>query len=230
MNPLRTLLAAALFSFSTTLEAADTAPTSATPSTPANTVAAARAELEAMHATDQPGRLQVIEAEKQHGRNSAPVRELWTKQSAIDQQNIGRLEAIVAAHGWPKRSVFGAKAASAAFLILQHADLGYQKKYLPMVREAAAANEMQRSSLALLEDRVRLREGKSQIYGSQVRRNAKDEWEPTDLEDPANVDARRATVGLQPLADYLEGFAKRSGGKVSPAFARPPVAAPPKSG
>lgn len=182
--------------------------------------ASIRAELEAMLETDQSHRREVIELEKKHGRNSAEVKEAWSKQSAIDAQNIRRLEEIIAQHGWPGRTQFGDKAATAAFLILQHSDLSYQKKYLSLARDAAAKGEMRGSSLALLEDRVRLREGQKQIYGSQVTRNSADEWEPLPLEDEEKVDALRARVGLGPISEYLQGFASRSGGRVNPKWTK----------
>jgi hypothetical protein len=68
-------------------------------------------------------------------------------------------------------------------------------------KQAVAGN------LALLEDRVALREGRKQIYGSQVGTDTvtrKNYLLP--LEDPDNVDARRAKVGLGSLADYLKSF------------------------
>jgi hypothetical protein len=48
----------------------------------------------------------------------------------------------------------------------------------------------------------------SKIYGTQVRSGAdtNDRWVPQPIEDEANVDARRATVGLPPLAEYLKTF------------------------
>ena len=82
---------------------------------------------------------------------------------------------------------------------------------------------------ALLEDRVRLRDGKPQLYGSQVTRNPAGQWEARDLENPEKVDERRASVGLPPLAEYLAGFARRSGGTVAdgkgdqPAPGSPPL-------
>jgi len=45
------------------------------------------------------------------------------KQDAIDKRNMKRLEEIVRQYGWPTRSMFGAEASGAAFLIVQHADL-----------------------------------------------------------------------------------------------------------
>ncbi len=191
----------------------------------AERIAALRAELEAMHETDQAQRQQMAAVEREHGRDSPQIADLWKQQTASDTRNIARLETIIAEIGWPKRSVVGERAASAAFLILQHADLAYQKKYLALTRAAVAENEMRGSSLALLEDRVRLREGGQQLYGSQVRRNDAGEWEAHSLEDPAGVDARRAAVGLGPLADYLAGFAQRSGGQVADRSRDRPAAA-----
>src|SRR5687767_1904863 len=174
-------------------------------------LAVLRAELEAMHETDQAQRQQMTKVGNEHGQNSPEMTALWAKQTASDHHNIKRLEEIIAEIGWPKRSEVGEQAASAAFLILQHSDISYQKKYLSLARAAVAANEMRGSSLALLEDRILLREGRNQIYGSQVRQNEAGQWEVPSLDDPENVDQRRASVGLGPLKDYLAGFAKRGG-------------------
>ncbi len=209
-------------------EPARPAAAAASPAPDAAAIAGVRTELEAMLATDQAHRTEAIELEKQHGRDSREVKEAWAKQTAIDTRNIARLEEIIAAHGWPGSTQFGSKASLAAFLILQHSDIRYQKKYLPQARAAAAQGELRASSLALLEDRVRLREGQRQLYGSQVTRNSAGEWEPLPLEDEATVDDRRASVGLGPLAAYLQGFATRSGGRVNPKWAKPEKApAPP---
>ena len=204
-------------------------PAAAEKAQPKSSSDALRRELEAMLETDQAQRQQMTKVGNEHGQNSPEMTALWEKQKESDLHNIKRLEEIIAEVGWPKRSVFGNQASQAAFLILQHSDLSYQKKYLPLAREAVAANEMRGSSLALLEDRILLREGKKQIYGSQVRRNDAGQWEADALEDPAHVDERRAAVGLQPLAEYLAGFAQRDGGAVNdgkgnqPAPTAPPL-------
>jgi hypothetical protein len=75
------------------------------------------------------------------------------------------------------------------------------------MREAAAKGELAKANLALLEDRVLVRQGKSQIYGSQLRNNPdtkKMEFYP--IEDEAHVDERRSTVGLGPLTEYAKLF------------------------
>ena len=72
------------------------------------------------------------------------------------------------------------------------------------MRDAVQNGKAKASSLALLEDRVALRKGKNQIYGSQVVWDMKtNEHYLMPLDDPENVDKRRSQVGLPPLAIYL---------------------------
>jgi hypothetical protein len=55
----------------------------------------------------------------------------------------------------------------------------------------------------MLEDRVRGHSGLPQRYGTQFDWDERGELSPRPIEDPAGVDARRAAVGLPPLADAL---------------------------
>lgn len=132
-------------------------------------------------------------------------RQAVERQNALDSKNRQRLDEIAKEFGWPKRSVFGEEASGVAFLIVQHAELDYQKKYLPLIKEAVARKEARQSDLALLEDRILTREGKNQIYGTQLRLNQTTQrMELYPIEDEENVDARRVAVGLEPLAQYLK--------------------------
>lgn len=63
--------------------------------------------------------------------------------------------------------------------------------------------EVSRRNVAYLTDRVLLAEGKKQVYGTQFILE-KGKWKPRPLEDEANVDRRRAEVGLPPLAEYAK--------------------------
>lgn len=128
----------------------------------------------------------------------------WADQIKTDQKNMERLAEIVDKYGWPGATLFGLAAAQSAFLVLQHGDKEHQEKYLPLFREAVLNNEAASSDLALLEDRVRVRNGRPQIYGSQLNGAARPELFP--IEDEVNVDKRRESVGLEPLAEYLRRF------------------------
>ncbi len=92
------------------------------------------------------------------------------------------------------------------FLVIQHSDLKTQEQYLPMMREAVKDGNADPGLLALLEDRVALQQGKRQTYGSQIGQNNNGEYYVMPLEDPDNVDKRRAEVGLEPLQNYLANW------------------------
>ena len=52
-------------------------------------------------------------------------------------------------------------------------------------------------------DRVNLREGKEQIYGSQLYGNSDGTYYVKDLFDPEYVNQRRKSVGLEPIESYI---------------------------
>jgi hypothetical protein len=67
-----------------------------------------------------------------------------------------------------------------------------------------ASGRAQPRHLALLEDRVALREGRKQRYGTQLKWDVRTNgYQLAPLEDPDHVDQRRQAVGLSPLAVYL---------------------------
>jgi len=143
-------------------------------------------------------------AEKQLPKGSPVLRALWDLKEKLNAENLRELEAMIEAHGWPTLSDVKGSAAQAAFLIIQHADLEVQEKYLPFLKAAVEKNEADPGALALLTDRIRIRKDQPQLYGSQVRRNPETgAFEPFPIEDEAHVDARRKAVGLPPLAEYL---------------------------
>jgi hypothetical protein len=122
-----------------------------------------------------------------------------------DRQNLVLVDAILAKYGWPTKAMASAIGANAAWGVIQHADLDTQKRYLDLMTKAADAGDLGWALLATTIDRIRVREGKPQIYGSQFH-EVNGESVPYPIEDEANVDARRAKVGLQPLAEYAKAL------------------------
>jgi hypothetical protein len=163
-----------------------------------------RHELETMFDSDQSHRMEIQDMVMKGDTKSPQLKELMKQQQSIDEANLKRLKEIVDSGGWPKLSVVGKKAAMAAFLIVQHADLETQKKYLPLLTESVAAGEARPEDLAFLEDRVLMREGKKQRYGSQLQPNGSGGWEFYPIEDETHVDERRKAVNLPPLKEYAK--------------------------
>ena len=156
-----------------------------------------------MKIMDQAFYYQLKVADELTDRNPLIGGAIWELKSQLNQKNVARIEEIIAEQGWPKKSIIKGSAASTVFLVIQHADIEIQKKYLPLMKEAANTGEANWSSLALLIDRVNLREGKQQIYGSQIYRNDDGSFYVKDLENPEYVNQRRAEVGLGPIQEYV---------------------------
>jgi hypothetical protein len=169
-----------------------------------------RSELLKMQSDDQKYRGEIdkiratsLTADEKQKRVAA----LMEKQERLDKRNIKRLVQIINKYGWPGRSLVGKEGSLTAFLVIQHAELEDQKKYFPMLKEAVRRGEANQDYAALLEDRILMREGKKQIYGSQLHFNeVTKKWELWPIEDEENVDARRTSVGLEPLAEYVKRF------------------------
>ena len=129
----------------------------------------------------------------------------------IDAANVERLRQIISRHGWPGRSLVGDRGAHDAWLIAQHADHQpeVQRQALKLLAEAVADGEATARELAYLTDRVRVNEGREQLFGTQMRPDENGAPIPAPVEDPERVDERRAEVGLEPFDQYVRGFARR---------------------
>ena len=136
------------------------------------------------------------------------IADLNEKQAKMDRLNQERLEVIIQEFGWPGKKLVGADASEAAFMIVQHSDLPYQEKYLSLLKEAAKVGDLRASNVALLEDRVLMRQGKKQIYGTQLFSNDSTGGKLVlaPIEEEERVDERRKQVGLPPLREYLKNF------------------------
>ncbi len=156
---------------------------------------------------------------------------------SIDRRNTRCMKRIVARHGWPAQSDVGPKAARAAWLVVHHADHDhmFQRACLGHLRAAVERGEASPRSLAYLTDKVRVAEGRPQVYGTQVfdtrqldvlyRLSGKElmdamgrihagtsrhPLQPLPIEDEANVDQRRAEVGLPPMRVYIAQINRRA--------------------
>lgn len=135
---------------------------------------------------------------------------LIEKMQAIDSSNLIEIEKILDKYGWLGREEIGHKGVTTLFIVIQHADLEVQKKYQPILEKAVKDNKLEASNYAILVDRIAMREGKRQIYGSQIVVIDNKGAVLWPVEDIDNVDQRRATVKLTPT---LEEYVSKNTGK-----------------
>lgn len=162
------------------------------------------AVLDTVYREDQKYRMQIAAVREKFGWESVEMQDLLRKMDVADSINLVKVKKILDEHGWLGADSIGRHGNLTLFLVIQHADLETQEQYLPMMREAVKKGRAAAANLALLEDRVALRKGGKQIYGSQIGTNqTTGEYYLLPLTDPDNVDKRRAEVGLGPLQEYL---------------------------
>ena len=134
--------------------------------------------------------------------------ELAAAWDSVDAANARRMAEVLDEFGWPGWSLVGEDGALAAWVLIQHADLHLelQKRGLALLEAAVAADDASPGDLAYLVDRVRVAEGRPQVYGTQIGA-ADEDGNPTPrtpIEDAENVDARRAAAGLGTLEEYYD--------------------------
>ena len=129
-------------------------------------------------------------------------RQRMHEEMQAELARTARIRALVEEHGWPGRSLVGDDGASAAWLLVQHADDDpeFQARALILMQAAVASGEADGSELAFLVDRVRVARGEPQMYGTQCRADGS----PQPIEDPERLEERRAAAGLESFAAYEE--------------------------
>lgn len=164
-------------------------------------------KLEDIHVKDQTLRWLLMDAEKKFGRNSKKMNFYWQLITKQDSLNLLEVKKILNDCGWVGSDLVGEKGNKTLWLVIQHAPLEIQEKYLPLLKKSVNAGKSSGSHLALLEDRILMKNGKPQIYGSQVVSdsliNVKKVYKITE---PEFVNERRAKVGLNPIEDYLQAW------------------------
>jgi polyhydroxyalkanoate synthesis regulator phasin len=129
---------------------------------------------------------------------------LIEEQNELDSKNSSRLREIVNEFGWPGRSIAGEAGSEAAQLMLQHATLEQQKVMAPSFREAVERGDADAADLAALEDSILVGDGQGQLYGTEIVNGPDGQLQVATIQDPDNLDARRASVGLSPMDEYIE--------------------------
>lgn len=162
--------------------------------------------LDSIFIEDQRDRQNLSVVENKYGVQSNEIDSLWNKIRHQDEKNLAQVTNIIDTRGWLGPSVIGQHGASTLFYVIQHADSTTQVKYLPVMKAAVKRGEALPQNLALLEDRVLTYQGEMQIYGSQIKEDSARQKSIVPIIDEANVDIRRASVGLGPLEDYAAYF------------------------
>lgn len=129
----------------------------------------------------------------------------------IDAENMVAVESLLA-EGLPEG--LSADSYKTIWIVIDHASQEKQEQYLPLVEQMAAAEMVGQDEYATLFDRVAMKQNRPQRYGTQSVQFGAPEamqlylW---PVECPAELDSLRASVGLSPIAEYLEVLTQTTG-------------------
>jgi hypothetical protein len=129
----------------------------------------------------------------------------------VHERNADRLADVIETLGWPTTALVGEKAAEAAWLIAQHA-IGrpeFFRRCAALVEAAVARGEAPGWQAAMMIDRIRVFEGRPQIYGTQFDWDEAGAMSPLPIEDAAGVDERRRAVGFGTLEERTAEMRRR---------------------
>ncbi len=101
---------------------------------------------------------------------------------------------------------------NAIWLVIDHAPLDYQLRYLPLVEQQVATGTISKSDYATLYDRIRMRQGSPQRYGTQTVQHRSSEANAPiyvyPVENPRKLNRLRRKMGLMPIKRYCRQVEK----------------------
>lgn len=113
-----------------------------------------------------------------------------------DSFNLDKVSRILSETGYPRKSQVGEFAAQAVWLVIQHSDIDHLKQFLPQLEEACRQGDIAPALIATTKDRIDIREGRPQKYGTQRDGSGK----LCPLLDASRVNEWRQEVGLPQIA------------------------------
>ncbi len=142
--------------------------------------------------------------------NQDSIMAVVVQMNMIDKENQTFVFGLLDNQGWPDG--LSDKANSAIFLVIDHAEFAAQEKYYPVVKEKAEQGIIGKEDAATLQDRILMKKGEMQVYGTQTTRvvingeNINYLW---PVKNPDQLDKLRKEVNLPPIAEYIAVFEKQ---------------------
>jgi hypothetical protein len=162
-------------------------------------------ELENIFHTDQLYRLKLDSLYRMGSTNQELMSSLSDSVLYYDTINIERVTKIIDKFGWPGIDDVGENGNLTVFVVIQHADLAIQKKYLPQLKRSIKQYQSRPEYYGYLIDRIRTDEGKKQIYGTQLTMNEKNnKYELLPVKNPRTLNKRRKKLGMSTIEQYLK--------------------------
>lgn len=129
----------------------------------------------------------------------------------IDTSNLNKMKKIVKKFGWPTISLVGKQVSHFAWLLVQHADkdVDFQEYCLELMIKARKSNDVSKTDIAFLTDRILVNRGKPQTYGTQFYEDKTGKLLPKTINNVGTLDKRRKEIDLENFKVYQEKLKNR---------------------
>lgn len=172
-----------------------------------------KTELESIYKSDQIIREYVnantsdsrkSEIENTLGYKFENLNEAYIRMKEVDSININRIEVLIQKYGYAGKSLVGEPTNETMWYIIQHSNK--IKKYYPIIEIAGKRNELPKTLVVKMYDRILVNDGKEQIYGTQGRfvliKNKKTGLDEMfkyihPIKNPKSVNVRRKKIGFK---------------------------------
>ena len=124
------------------------------------------------------------------------------RMEAVHRKNAVRLRTILEEYGWPGFDLVGEDGEEAAWRIVQHSigEPDFMRNGLKLLKAAVENQQAPFWQIGYLEDRIRMFEGKLQLYGTQFDWDEQGQMSPYPaIENLEQLNERRAEIGLPPF-------------------------------
>lgn len=158
--------------------------------------------LDSVYRDYHSNRLKEVSIKNEFGTESNELKDIKKIIKQRDSVNLKIVTDVIDKYGWLGRGSVGFIGNYSLALVIQQADIQIQEKYLPIMREAFANKNVEPNDLALLEDKVLLRKGNKQIYGSVIVSVGNKNY-VAPIENVENLEKKRAELGLRSMNSYL---------------------------
>lgn len=133
---------------------------------------------------------------------AAAYHEIYRENHAV---NIQKIRNLLDTHGWPDTTLIDTQGNHTICNVLQHSDQETREHYIPMMKQAVLDKKLEARFLVRAQDRLATDKGELQIYGGQMKYYPETKsFNVWPVYDPANIDKRRAEIGLEPIAEFLK--------------------------
>ncbi len=161
--------------------------------------------LDSVYRDYHSNRLKEVSIKNEFGTNSNELNDIKKTINKRDSVNLLIVTNVIDTYGWLGRGSVGFIGNYSLALIIQQAELNVQEKYLVKMRTAFENKNVESQDLALVEDKVALRKGQKQLYGSVVVTVGNKNY-VAPIEDVENLNKRRTALGLKPMNEYLKNW------------------------